>query len=177
MRFQSLSRSNIQKQEDNYTCAQGEVIPFKKVFLDYRTQTKKKEYRSSSLQCKGCPLATNCLGKTAREKKFSVTYYREAYERNNQRMQSYKGKRAKAKRQSTVEPVFGVLTQYLGMRKVNARGLAGANKCMHLAAIAYNLKKYLKFIDKKVKSGAKSLAFAFLDIKHQIQAYILIVGP
>lgn len=28
---------------------------------------------------------------------------------------------------------------------------------MHLAAIAYNLKKYLKFTTKKVKSGANAL--------------------
>ena len=64
------------------------MIPFKKVFLDYRTKTKKKEYRSSSKQCKGCPLASQCLGKTAKEKKFSVTYYREEYERAIARVNS-----------------------------------------------------------------------------------------
>ncbi len=64
------------KEQDYYVCPQGKVIPFKKVFLDYRTQTKKKEYRSSSKTCKGCPIALACLGKTAKEKKFSVTYYR-----------------------------------------------------------------------------------------------------
>ena len=36
-------------------------------------------------------------------------------------------------------------------------GIKQANKVMHLSAIAYNLKKYLKFIDKKVKSGAATL--------------------
>ena len=61
-------------------------------------------------------LITHC------RKKFSVTYYRDQYERNNQRLKTEKGKQAKAKRQSTVEPVFGTLTQYLGMRKVNVRG-------------------------------------------------------
>ena len=65
------------KEKDHYLCPKGKIIPFKKVFLDHRTQTKKKEYRSSSLQCKDCPIASSCLGKTAKEKKFSVTYYRE----------------------------------------------------------------------------------------------------
>jgi transposase len=152
------------KEDDHYICPQGEIIPFKKVFLDYRTKTKKKEYRSSTKQCKSCPLAKSCLGKTAKEKKFSVTYYRAEYERNNERMQSAKGKHAKAKRQSTVEPVFGILTQYLGMRKVNVRGLAGANKCMHMAATAYNLKKLLKYTTKKVKNGASTLQSLFLRI-------------
>ena len=153
------------KVEDYYLCPQGKTIPFKKVFLDHRTKTKKKEYRSSSLQCKGCALASSCLGKSAKEKKFSVTYYREEYERNNKRLQTEKGKQAKAKRQSTVEPVFGTLTQYLGMRKINVRGLKGANKVMLMSATAYNLKKLLKFKTNFAKSKAKALILSYLKIK------------
>ena len=67
----------------------------------------------------------------------------------------------KGKRQSTVEPVFGTLTQFMGLRKINAIGLGQANKVMHLAAIAYNLKKYLKFTQKRAKSGASALALCF----------------
>lgn len=59
----------------------------------------------------------------------------------------------KAKRQSTVELVFGRLTQFLGLRKINTNGIQQANKVMHLSTVAYNVKKYLKFINKKVKSG------------------------
>ncbi|WP_236642070.1 transposase, partial [Dokdonia sinensis] len=134
-------------------------IPFKKVFNDYRTGTKKKEYRISSRICRGCRFRESCLGKTAKEKKFSVTYYREEYERNAQRLRSAKGRALKSKRQSTVEPVFGTLTQFMGMRKVNTIGIHQANKVMHTAAMAYNLKKYLKFTQKRVKSGAGALAF------------------
>ena len=65
----------------------------------------------------------------------------------------------KGKRQSTVEPVFGTLTQFMGMRKINTIGIEQANKVMHLSAIAYNLKKYLKFVQKRTKSGAGQLAF------------------
>ncbi|WP_108868569.1 IS1182 family transposase [Aquimarina aquimarini] len=147
------------KEGDYYVCPNREVIPFKKVFKDYRTQTLKKEYRSSSKQCKGCPLAANCLGKSAKEKKFSVTYFREEYERNIARVNSKQGRYMKAKRQSTVEPVFGTLTQFMGLRKINTIGIQQANKVMHLSAIAYNLKKYLKFINKKVKSGVATSIF------------------
>ena len=66
----------------------------------------------------------------------------------------------KGKRQSTVEPVFGTLTQFMGLRKINTIGLDQANKVMHLSAIAYNLKKYLKFQWKQSKSGAGTLALA-----------------
>ena len=144
------------KDKDHYICLNGAAVPFKKVFRDYRTHTLKKEYRISSKICRDCPLASTCLGKTAKEKKFSVTYYREEYERNNARLTTAKGRAMKAKRQATVEPVFGTLTQYMGLRKINTIGIRQANKVMHLSAMAYNLKKYLKFVQKRGKSGEGS---------------------
>jgi hypothetical protein len=51
------------EQADHYLCPQGKVIPFKKVFLDSRTKTKKKSYRASSKICKGCPLRRAVWGK------------------------------------------------------------------------------------------------------------------
>ena len=145
--------------EDYYLCPQGKKIPFTKVFNDYRRGTKKKEYRARKHVCTDCPIRSSCLGKRAQEKKFSVTYYRDEYERNNKRVNSPQGRYMKGKRQSTVEPVFGTLTQFMGLRKINTLGLKQANKVMHLSAIAYNLKKYLKFVEKRSKSGAGMLAF------------------
>lgn len=141
------------EEQDHYVCPQGKVIPFTKEFLDYRTKTKKKEYRARKHVCVGCPIRERCLGKSAQEKKFSVTYYRAEYERNIARVNSPQGRYMKGKRQSTVEPVFGTLTQFMGLRKINTIGIKQANKVMHLSAIAYNLKKYLKFTQKHVKSG------------------------
>ena len=45
----------------------------------------------------------------------------------------------------TVEPVFGSLINFTGMRKINTRGIESANKVMLMAAVAYNLKKLLKY--------------------------------
>ncbi|SKB42536.1 Transposase DDE domain-containing protein [Maribacter arcticus] len=157
----------IVKEHDHYLCAQGKVIPFKKIFLDSRTKTKKKSYRASSKICKGCPLRETCLGKV-NEKQFSVTYYRDEYERNIARVQSPQGRYMKGKRQSTVEPVFGTLTQFMGLRKINTIGIKQANKVMHLSAIAYNLKKYLKFEQKRSNSEAGQFAFKFL-VKSVVQ--------
>jgi len=44
----------------------------------------------------------------------------------------------------------------MAMRKVNTRGINHANKGMLLAAMAYNLKKYLKFTQKRVGTVAQS---------------------
>jgi len=165
---------NYNEEQDHYICPQGKVIPFKKVFLDYRTKTRKKEYRGSSKICKDCPMALSCLGKSAKEKKFTVTYYREEYERAIARVESKQGRYMKAKRQSTVEPVFGTLTQFMGLRKINTIGIKQANKVMHLSAIAYNLKKYLKFIAKTSKSDTKAACHFVLQPKG---VFILQIRP
>ena len=56
----------------------------------------------------------------------------------------------KRKRSSTVEPVWGTLINFTGMKRLNARGLEAANKMLMLAATVYNLKKWLKFTAPKV---------------------------
>ena len=103
-----------------------------------------------------------CVSGQGERETASVTYYAKNM---NVTLQEWKAHRAgdkKGKRQSTVEPVFGTLTQFMGLRKINTIGLAQANKVMHLSAIAYNLKKYLKFDQRLVKSGAGKLALAAL---------------
>lgn len=146
------------KEQDHYVCSQGKIIPFKKVFYEGVNNNKKKEYRASKAICVGCPLRKTCL-KKSQEKRITITYYVEEYERNNTRVRSSKGRYMKKKRQSTVEPVFGTLTQFMGLRKINTIGIQQANKVMHLSAMAYNLKKYLKFVQKRVKSKVGALAF------------------
>lgn len=146
--------SFIIKNRDHYLCPQGKVIPFTKEFLDRRTQTRKKEYRARKHVCIGCPLRASCLGKSAKEKKFSVTYCRDEYERNNARVESPQGRYMKGKSQNTVEPVFRTLSQFMGLRKINTIGIRQANICMQLSTIVYKLRKYLKLIKKRSKSGA-----------------------
>ena len=60
----------------------------------------------------------------------------------------------------------------MGMRKVNTIGLKQANKCMHLAAMAYNLKKYLKFITKLQISTAKTADYISELIIERIEALL-----
>ena len=159
--------------EDYYICPQGKIIPFKKVFHEKKNNTKKKSYRGSKQTCIDCSIRSACLGKSAQEKSFTVTYYRPEYERNIARVNSKKGSYMKGKRQSTVEPVFGTLTQFLGMGKVNTLGIKQANKCMHLSAIAYNLKKYLKYIKNLPESVAGVVGVFICRINHQMRSYVI----
>lgn len=139
------------KDGNYWLCPQGKKVTFRKQRLE--KGTLKDFYLTKRSDCKDCPIKRQCLGKSF-EKKISITAYRAEYERNIARVESRRGRYMKGKRQSTVEPVFGTLKEFMGLRKVNVIGIRQANKCMHLAAMAHNLKKYLKFTGKKAKSGA-----------------------
>jgi hypothetical protein len=88
----------------------------------------------------------------------------EEYERAIDRSKTRLGKKMKSVRQSTVEPVFGTLMEFTGMRKMNTIGIRQANKNMLMAAVAYNLKKYLKFEAKTLGNMAKEVKNLCLDI-------------
>jgi hypothetical protein len=73
------------------------------------------------------------------------------------RQQTVKAKVLKRKRSSTVEPVWGTLINFTGMKRLNARGLKAANKMLLLAATVYNLKKWLRFSAPKTAIKAMAL--------------------
>jgi len=127
---------------DRWRCRQGKYVNFKAV--KYQKNHPEKRYRTTRADCKGCPLATECIGRS-HEKHIRITVYKQEYDRALIRSKTKKVKYYKTLRQSTVEPVFGSLINFTGMRKINTRGIESANKVMLMAAIAYNLKKLLKY--------------------------------
>jgi hypothetical protein len=60
------------------------------------------------------------------------------------RLATRAGKRMLRLRSSTVEPVLGRLITYYGLRQISKKRQAGAAKVMYLAAMVYNLQKYLR---------------------------------
>ena len=144
------------KEKDCFICPNNKELKFKK---QYTTSDglEKKQYRSSVRDCKVCPLRGTCLGKTAGEKKIETSLYQQEMERAYARQHSPRGKRMVRVRGGTVEPVFGSLINYYGLRKINVKGKAGAHKCMLMAAIAYNIKKLMKFLSRKRQTKAQSV--------------------
>jgi len=143
-----------------YLCKNNKKLLFKgtkrnvKGILDDHYATRRRD-------CVACPFKEECKGKS-HEKRIRITHFRAEYERAIARIKSKLGRYMKSKRQSTVEPVFGTLTQFLGMRKVNTRGLRQANKVLLMAAVAYNIKKYLKFTNKTAHTSVNEVKLAAL---------------
>jgi transposase len=157
------------KQGDYWECQKGKKVTFRKT--KYEKGTKKNYYYTRRSDCKGCPIKLACIGKSY-EKKISITYYKQEYDRAIKRVKSKLGRFMKARRQSTVEPVFGSLINHLGMRKTNTIGIRQANKNMLMAAVAYNLKKYLKFERKIAASIVKEVKNLGFELLIHLQAVL-----
>jgi transposase len=128
-----------------------------KAILSYkgiRTDSKgyeKKTYRSSETTCSQCPLRKLCCGQKTKFKKIDDSIDKPYYDRMHRKLKSKPAytKKISRIRSRTVEPVLGTLINYLNLRRLNTRGMASANKHVIMSALAYNLKKYLKFNVKK----------------------------
>ena len=104
-----------------------------------------EKYFSLQSDCNNCPIRNTCISDKAKTKKVQHSIYKAELERAKARQQTVKAKVMKRKRSSTVEPVWGTLINFTGMKRLNARGIKAANKMLVLAATVYNLKKWLKF--------------------------------
>lgn len=152
--------------KDEYTCPMNRPLPFK-AFYTNRDGSVLKNYWAAPKDCKACPMKPQCAPNT-KSKKIVRTIYDDQYLRAYARQHSERGKRMKILRQSTVELVFGSLTQFYGLRKIGVLGKAGAHKVMLMAAIAFNLKKYLK------KGGGKLSVRILKTIMDAFQGFLTI---
>jgi transposase len=165
------------KENDCYRCSQGKVLEYKSIRKSHRNG-KMKQYRSSRKDCAACPLKSQCIGKSL-FKTIAVTVDKELFEKMHNRLQTPMAKRMKKLRSSTVEPVLGTLVNFLGMRRVYTKGVSLADKCMTMAAIAYNLKKLMKWQSPKVQADIKGLRYSlqspFFMITGNIKRYYLMI--
>lgn len=140
--------------ENSYRCPNNQTLVYKGTF-EMSPGAYNNIYRANRKECNKCPLHSTCSAYGKRDSLISETVDKPYYQKMHIRMQTRKARILMKKRQSTVEPVIGTLINYLGMKKVNTKGLAQANKCMTLSAVAYNLKKLLshKTIMSQIKAA------------------------
>lgn len=153
---------------DSYTCSQGKRLGFERLVVDKQNNPKKR-YAAKASDCKNCPVAEQCKGKKASAKRLHHSYYKAQYERMVKRLSSGFGKRMMRIRSATVEPVLGSLINYYGLRQINTRSRESAAKVMYVAAMAYNLKKYLRFTP--IEQGGMVIALPVADQIYYILIY------
>jgi transposase len=150
---------------DWYVCPNNKILKGSGRVVDDGRGHPVRKYFSLKSDCDRCPLRSTCITKKAKTKKVQHSVYRKQLEEAIARQRSIQGERMKRRRSATVEPVWGTLINFLGLRRMTSRGLKCANQALLMAAACYNLKKYMKHIAGKVKTIAVALP------KPQGQAY------
>src|SRR5690606_16206717 len=142
------------EKENRYECIKEggnkAFLPFKRILTDSKGY-QKKSYRSSEKDCGKCPLRAECCGKVTKFKKIEDSIHKPFYDHMHEKLNRDKNytRFLTKRRSSTVEPVLGTLINHHNMKRINSRGLPQANKHVLMAALTYNLKKYLRFVVKK----------------------------
>jgi len=154
---------------DYYECANGKRLTYRGT--QYDGGYFMKRYLIGRKECTGCPLKEQCSAFRKNVTQIRETVDKPYYDQMHIRMQTRKANILMKLRQSTVEPVIGTLVNFLGIKRVNTKGLTQANKCLTIAAIAYNLKKMLKYKPRLIqdniqnlKNGLKQLFRPFFEI-------------
>jgi len=149
--------------KDHYQCVNGKLLTYRGTYLT--AGYFMKHYSANRKDCADCPFKKECSAYKKKNTLIKETIDKPYYDIMHVRMQTRKAKILMKLRQSTVEPVIGTLVNYLGIKRVNAKGLNQANKCLTMAAIAYNLKKMLRYRPKSIQSNLKAL-------KDQLNSFI-----
>jgi transposase len=158
--------------EDLYQCGQGVQLKYRGTYLTAGYWMKL--YTAGANGCKGCSNMVQCDAFKGNRVQIKETIDKPYYDIMHRRMQTCKAKSMMKLRQSTVEPVIGTLVNFLGIKRVNTKGLEQANKCLIMAAIAYNLKKAMK---NKVKSRSERIVKLRSSIKALIDTtWVFITG-
>ena len=148
----------INVDKDQYECTRGNktVLPLKKQGPNSNGYIM-KTYRSSELDCRDCPMRKICIGEKTKFKKIDTSIHKPLYDAMHNKLKAPYSKRLLRKRSSTVEPVLGTLLNFLNLKRVITRGIKQANKHVMMAALTYNLKKFLKFISKKASTKVQAM--------------------
>jgi transposase len=146
------------EKEDCYICSQGKKLLFKGIKKEKGRKTSSKEYRTTTDDCRFCPLKLKCC-KRGRYKQVSHSTDKQHYDKAYKLLNTRKGKQKMRLRGATVEPVWGTLLNFRRLKKVYTIGNDLANKQVLMASAAYNLKKLMGLYGiKSVANAVKNIA-------------------
>jgi transposase len=161
--------------KNQYECQRGNhaILSYKGIKTDSKGY-QKHQYRSSESDCSKCTLRAKCCGVVTKYKKIEDSIDKPYYDSMHERLTNNKqyAKRMVRLRSSTVEPVLGTLINFRNMKRVNTRGIRQANKHVLMAAITYNLHKYIRFITQKRKIAVHAIELSTKSVNNSLKMLI-----
>lgn len=139
-----VSRFKYNKENDTYTCPQGEILKTKGT---WHNKTKEKDsyqfkkYRTPA--CKECPVKSLCTSRKG-GREIDRSEFADAVEENNERYRQ--NKELYRKRQEINEHIFGTIKRQWGYNHTNLTGLEKVNGEHSLIMLVYNIKRSINIL-------------------------------
>ncbi len=132
------------REKDHYHCPNGRVLP-RTDDKPYDRKGEKGTYKVyESVDCGGCPLATQCLKGKSPTRRLCRDENEELREEMAARMNTEAGKEKYKQRAPVAETAFAVLKARMGFRQFMLRGMEKVRIEMDWAATTFNLVKLIK---------------------------------
>jgi len=141
-----VSKFVYNKNQDTYTCPQGETLKttgswHKKTGRTENSGYQFKKYRTPS--CKECSVKHLCTSRTG-GREIDRSQYADAVEENNKRYQE--NPQLYRKRQEINEHIFGTIKRQWGYNHTNLKGLEKVNGEHSLIMLVYNIKRAINIL-------------------------------
>jgi transposase len=159
------------KEEDTYTCPQGQVLYTNGSWYKERTSSGNiisfKQYRTKA--CKHCPFRSNCT-RSKKGRLIQRSEYAEYYERN--RINTIEKEHLYKRRQEIVEHPYGTIKRQWGFSYIlTKKGIARAGSDVGFMLIAYNLRRIANILTPEVlKEYLRMLVSLFYGLFAHIEA-------
>ena len=141
-----VAKFRYNKEDDTYTCPQGETLKttgrwHKKTGRTEQSGYQFKKYRTPS--CKTCPVKHLCTSRTG-GRELDRSEYADAIEENNQRYRE--NPQLYRTRQEINEHIFGTIKRQWGYNHTNLTGLEKVNGEHSLIMLVYNIKRAINIL-------------------------------
>jgi transposase len=141
-----VSKFTHNKQENTYTCPQGQTLTttgrwHKKTGRTEQSGYQFQKYRTSA--CKTCPVKDLCTSRKA-GREIDRSQYADAVEENHQRYKA--NPQLYRKRQEINEHIFGTIKRKWGYNYTDLKGLEKVNGEHSLIMLVYNIKRTINIL-------------------------------
>jgi hypothetical protein len=133
------ARFRYDPEQDTYTCPEGQTLHFGgTVRRPDRPPTRR--YRSTGAVCRACPAFGTCTTDRRQGRSLEVGPLEDLLVAHRALMATEEASQVYRLRQQLVEPVFGILKEQQGARRLLLRGLQAVEAEWRLLAATFNLR-------------------------------------
>jgi hypothetical protein len=122
-------------QQDAYTCPEGQVLTFRGT-----KQSGERVYRLRGAVCRTCPAFGVCTTNRRQGRLLEISPYEPELRAHRSWMATPEAQALYRRRKELIEPVFGMVKEQQGARRLLLRGLDGVRAEWSLLAATFNLR-------------------------------------